>query len=503
MQRQIFLFRQWLCIGFFAVTTFSAFADDVPLVKRLWFEVHTEHFRIYSCGVPAQVYKVASRLEQFCSTYSALAGASAVASPPIVVMVYPDHESMKPFLPIYQGQPANLAAFFQHGSDENLIVLALPGDSDAEMDMSVVFHEYTHLLLRRNDQVWPLWLKEGMAEIYSTFQMYGYYAYIARPIDHHLSLLANEPMMPLSELFSVTHDSPQYNESSRQGIFYAESWLLTDYLIAGDSQVYRARFNNYTTLLREGQTPVQAFTNALGAGLPQIEASLRAYLARNQFTPIQLNLPGAIGLSAAPAVRRLTPVENYFRLGDQLLRIGRFDTAAQFFNDGKQLAPASPLPYEGLGLLALYQQNADEALSQFTKSLAHNSTSFLTHYYYAWLKFQVAGETGLLSPEAGKEIHDELFKSIALMPNFGTSHELLGLLSMSQPEMHWLGEQQLQIAVRLEPENASFQLALAQAQFENKEPDDARRTLTALLLPTTPPKLRVQATDLMQKIISN
>ena len=75
--------------------------------------------------------------------------------------------------------------------------------------MSVVFHEYTHLLLRRNDRVWPLWLKEGMAEIYSTFETTGYSAFIAEPIQRHLHTLATEPMMPLAELFSVDHDSPQ------------------------------------------------------------------------------------------------------------------------------------------------------------------------------------------------------------------------------------------------------------------------------------------------------
>ena len=161
-------------------------------------------------------------------------------------MAFPDHESMKPFLPLYQGQPANLAAFFQRGSDENLIVLALPGTNSAFTDMEVIFHEYTHLLFRRNDRIWPLWLKEGMAEVYSTFETTGYNARIGDPIGHHLRLLAQQPLMPLAELFAVTHDSPQYNERERQGIFYAESWLLTHFLMAGDNPAYQAHFRQFT-----------------------------------------------------------------------------------------------------------------------------------------------------------------------------------------------------------------------------------------------------------------
>jgi len=242
----------------------AADATDTPLVRRQWFETRTAHFNIYSCGTPQEVNKVAGQLEEFCEAYALLAGSQAVASPPIVVMAFPDHEAMKPFLPLYHGQPENLAGFFQHGNDENLIVLSLPDAGAARMDMTVVFHEYTHLLFRRNDRIWPLWLKEGMAELYSTFETTGYSALIAQPIGHHLQLLAHEPLAPLTELFAVTHDSPQYNERERQGIFYAESWLLTHFLVDGDNPAYKSRFANFTTLLRRA-TP--------RAGLHQLTAN--------------------------------------------------------------------------------------------------------------------------------------------------------------------------------------------------------------------------------------
>src|ERR1019366_4675436 len=93
---------------------------------------------------------------------------------------------LQPFLPLYQGKPSNLAAFFAHGMDENLIVLSLPEASSADPGMDVIFHEYSHLLFRRNDQIWPLWLKEGMAEVYSTFQTSGRIVRIANLIPEHL-----------------------------------------------------------------------------------------------------------------------------------------------------------------------------------------------------------------------------------------------------------------------------------------------------------------------------
>src|ERR1700734_3009144 len=191
--------RLLILLALLSVWPLCAQTNDVPLAQQPWFETRTAHFHIYSCGNWRDTSRIAGQLEQFQRAYAMLAGVSATASPPIVVMAFPDHESMMPFLPLYNGQPGNIAGFFTRGSDENLIVLAVP-EADSR-GMEVIFHEYAHLLFRHNDEIWPLWLKEGMAEIYSTFQTTGNIVKIARPIDRHLETLKNEPLMPLHELF--------------------------------------------------------------------------------------------------------------------------------------------------------------------------------------------------------------------------------------------------------------------------------------------------------------
>ena len=498
---RICIFAALLAPGIFPSNVSSR---DVPLTQRQWFETRTAHFNLYSCGPPQAVNQIAGQLEEFCEAYSQLAGAQAVASPPIVVMAFPDRETMKPFLPRYRGQPENLAGLFQRGNDENLIVLSLPAAGAASPDMSVVFHEYTHLLFRRNDRLWPLWLKEGMAEVYSTFATTDRTALIARPIDLHLRLLARKPLMPLSELFAVTRASPQYNDRERQAIFYAESWLLTHFLMAGDNADYRSRFGNFTTLLREGQPPVPAFTNALQTSLPAVESELHRYLARDRFAPVKFNFPESVVGGKTFTTRQLTPVENYFRLGDELLRLGRLADAEEFFANGRKLAPASPLPYEGLGLLAVRRGQSDEALHQLKESLRRGSGSYLAHYLYAWTQFRLAADDrdghGSLTGEAAAEIQDELLRSIMLMPSFGPAHELFGILETARGGNLPLAVQHLQLAVQFEPENPYYLLALADAQARNNDPEAARRTLTALLLPTVEVKLRAQAEALLRQI---
>jgi tetratricopeptide (TPR) repeat protein len=479
--------------------------ESGPLAQRRWYESRTFHFHIYSCGPAQEVARLAARLEQFLDAYSLLAGAQAVASPPIVVMAFPDYDSMQLFLPLYEGQPANLAAFFVRGSDENLIVLSLSGSNAPSISLQHVFHEYTHLLLRRNQQFWPMWLNEGMAEIYSTFQAAGHYTVrIAQPIDYHLSLLEDTPLMPLKTLFAVTHDSPEYNERAHQGIFYAQSWLLTHYLMVGASPARKARFGQLTALLRQGQSPEQAFTNAFQTTLPAMEKELRRYLDHAKFDSIELSVTTDLSAPQTITTRALTPVEVLFRLGDELLRTGRFEAAESCFTQARKLAPASPLPYEGLGLLAAERRQPADAARYLQQAIQLGSGSFLAHYTCAREKYQLTSHAqdrySRLEDTPAAEIRAELQKSLALMPNFGPAHDLLGFFEMVQGENLTAAEQHLYTAIRLEPENESYLLTLAQVQLAQKDASAARRTLESLRLPYIDAGLRAHAEELLDAL---
>jgi tetratricopeptide (TPR) repeat protein len=419
-------------------------------------------------------------------------------------MAFPDHEAMQPFLPLYNGQPANLAAFFVRGSDENLIVLSLSQEDDSE-GLESVFHEYTHLLLRHNSRFWPLWLNEGMAEIYSTFHVVGDHSVrIGEPIPHHLALLKDATFMPLPSLFAVSHGSPEYNEREHQGVFYAESWLLTHYLMSGANQALKARFGQLTILLRQGQTPEQAFTNAFQTSVKAMEAQLKQYLEAGKFNPLTLSVSANLKAARYMATRNATPVEVLFRLGDELFRIDRLDAAESYFVQARKLAPASPLPYEGLGLLASDRKQSDTAVKELHEALQRNSTSYLAHYIYALEKYQLTAHaethfTRLDAPLAD-EIRSELKKSLALMPDFGPAHHLLGFFEMVQHEDLADAEQHLQRAIQLEPENQGYLFSLAEVQLTKKDAAAARRTLESLRLPYIDAKLRADAEQMLKEM---
>jgi Tfp pilus assembly protein PilF len=487
-----------------AMSTSVGRSEIDPVVQQHWVETRSSHFHVYSTGPAQEVFRLSARLEQFRDAYAQLAGPQAVTSPPIIVLAFPDVASMQAFLPQYQGKPISLAGFFKRGSDENLIVLALAGQNSGSMH--VIFHEYTHLLLRQNENIWPLWLQEGMAEIYSTFDAAGHDVRFGLPIQHHLHYLADHPLVPLHDLFAVSHDSPEYNESELQGVFYAESWLLTHYLMLGGNPQYKARFKNLTAFLRLGQKPDQAFTNAFGVSLATVEEELRHYVTAEQFDSIRCVVRNDLSAARAVATRPIGPVETYFHLGDELMRIGRYDAAGEYFTQAQKLAPASPLPFEGLGLLAAQQKKSDEAVRWLGESLQKGSTDFLAHYVYARERYHLSAHDGEHYSRLDKTLEDDirgnLEKAVSLMPDFGPAHELLGFFEMVQGEDLTLAKQQLQRAIQLDPGNQWYMLSLAQAEMAGHDPTAARRTLEPLRLPYVDADLRTQA-DKMYREIAN
>jgi tetratricopeptide (TPR) repeat protein len=344
-----------------------------------------------------------------------------------------------------------------------------------------------------------------MAEIYSTFEVTGSYsARIGKPIEHHLHLLSSKPLQPLKQLFAVSRESRDYNEAERQGIFYSEAWLLTHYLMIGDNGSRKAGFGQLTALLRAGQLPEQAFTNALRTTLSGTERELRRYLERGNLQSAQLVMRAELRSRPAMGMRALAPVEVCFRLGDQLLRIGRLDSAEAYFRQAQKLAPRSPWSAEGLGLLAADRKKPDESVRYLREALQRGSRSFLAHYTYAREKYLLTAHEqerySAVEKEAADEIRRELQKALALMPDFGPAHHLLGFFEMVQGENLAAAEQHLQRAIQLEPENPSYWFALAQAQLRKNDLQAAHRTLESLRTPSTDAAVRARAEELLREM---
>jgi tetratricopeptide (TPR) repeat protein len=176
--------------------------------------------------------RIAAQFESFREALGRVLSPTAIATAvPTVVVVFPDATAFAPYQRLFEGQPVDSAGAFHGDRDFNFITILDEGRSGG---MRVVFHEYAHLMMSNITMNLPVWLEEGLAEYYSTFESGrdGREATIGRPIESHLRILNRVQPLPIVQLLDVERSSPLYNEGLRRSIFYAQSWALAHMLLS-------------------------------------------------------------------------------------------------------------------------------------------------------------------------------------------------------------------------------------------------------------------------------
>jgi Tfp pilus assembly protein PilF len=447
--------------------------------KDKWLNLQSKNFNVISNADEDEARELLLKLEQFRFAFSKIFKSQNTA--PITVMVFKSDGAFKPFKPLYNGKPANLSGYFQRTPDEDLIALTNDAKSE-EYPLKIIFHEYVHYLTSRTPRRWPIWLTEGIAEVYSTFLVRKNQVMLGAPISNHVFYLRDQKMIPLKDLFNVTHDSPIYNERDKQGVFYAQSWALAHYLMFGDKLARQAQMNQYVRLINEGANPEEAFAQSFKSDLATTEKSLREYVGRNAYTVVNLTLESVEGEKEVTS-RPLSDAETQYYLGNLLLRTLRVDEGVEYFKQAIALDPSLAAPYEGMGFAAIRKDNFRESKNYFKQAIERGSKNYLAHFYYAQELYNdsLTGTLRETQSEAYKTAVNELKTSISLMPSYAYAHALLAHLYMRDDQTINLGVQEMRTALQLEPQETEFRYNLAQMQMQALDFAGARKTLEPLL----------------------
>src|SRR3954469_14271377 len=128
----------------------------VVSAKDTWVSVRTKNFFMIGNANEKEIRKVALKLEQFREVFTNIFPNIQFNTPvPTTVIVFKSDSSYAPFKP-----GPNVAGYFQAGQDVNYITLTteVRGQQDP---FTVIFHEYTHLLVNNTFSEAPVWFNEG------------------------------------------------------------------------------------------------------------------------------------------------------------------------------------------------------------------------------------------------------------------------------------------------------------------------------------------------------
>lgn len=353
-------------------------AITLPSRSDAWIRLETAHFTIYSDATESKAKDVGLELERLRSVLLLLKGSLTGNSPvPTSVFVFKSDESLEPFKPQYRGKPRSVSGYFLSSPDGNTIALAASWNTDPR---PVIYHEYLHYFLRNNFSPQPLWYDEGLAEFYSSFHATDRQAEIGLPLGGHIRRLREEAMMPLEKLFEVRHDSPDYNEESRSGIFYAQSWALVHFLMRSDAK-RSAQLGQFLLAMQQGRPQGEAFREAFHADYAALLSELVRYVRGNRFlyTSVsfsQLNVP------VETRTERLSYEETLAKLGELLVGLRERPAEAEaYFRAALVTSPSNAGALAGLAGLRMRQEKYGEAAELFRKAVASGSGDFRAYFH--------------------------------------------------------------------------------------------------------------------------
>ena len=461
--------RHAIALGFFLLFVFlPAQAAKKP---QKWLEVCSPHFTVVSNGGAKQARRVARHFEMIRGVFQQNFPATRLdPATPLVILAAKDEASLRAVLPGFWEKKGGLhpAGIFVRGPEKNYVALRM--DITGPHSYHVIYHEYFHMITSLNFGNLPLWLNEGLAEFFATAVVHDEEVDVGRPDDNVFRFLRQSRLMPLEVLFAVDRSSPHYNESSKAGIFYAQSWALAHFLQLGDKGSHAPQLQVFLKLILSGENAREAAAQAFG-DLTALEGKFRIYLSSLTMLYVKYPAPPGVDEKSFP-FRAISPAESAALRGDFMLHMRRNTEARALLEEALRIDPQLAQAHGSMGVLYSQKKDYSRAAEYFEQAVKLDSRSFLAHYYYAAMNLKQS-----MGSESSKQIEESLRAAIKINPAFAPAYDALaayyGMRGENLEEAYMLSLH----AVQLEPGNARFRITTANLFMRRGRPDDTLRVL--------------------------
>jgi tetratricopeptide (TPR) repeat protein len=480
-----------------AIAVLALFAGAAAPPQAQWRRLDSPNFIVIGEVPAGDLRDVAVKFEGFRETLGRVLNERVTATAvPTVVLVFRGEATFTPFMPKFQGKRVDVGGLFVPRRDVNFIALVADGN-DARF--RVIFHEYAHLLVSNTGQRVPVWLNEGLAEYYSTFELQrgGRDAVIGRIIESHIQRLNETPLLKLPDLLNVTDDSPLYNEGNRRSVFYAQSWALTHLLFR--SEPSRApQLAAYLDFLSKGAASEEAWKRAFGE--QDVARELETYIRRRAYTATLYKFTDKLASFEAQSAP-VPPADVHAYLADFLVQRGEFDDAAAHLASATKLDPANPRAGLVAAMLDLAKQ--DFAGTEKRALVAGTADDWFLNYRVG-VTLAAANE-GRRAPPTAEDLETArraFAKARADRPEFANALARMASLELRSaagptPETRAALERARSIA----PGRHEYTMLLAQVLARQSEFAAARAALGPLMTPLYPTEVRESAKSLMAYVV--
>ncbi|HPT28716.1 MAG TPA: tetratricopeptide repeat protein [Bryobacteraceae bacterium] len=354
-------------------------------VPPKWIYLQSENFQLLTDGGENSGRKTLSHFEQVRSFFRQTLGPNLTPLPVRIIQISNEarYKALRP--------SEYAAAFFLSGADLDMIVMG----PAAAGDMTVAVHEYVHVLVRHSGLKIPLWLNEGIAEVYSTITPVMGKVQVGSPPPDRMVHLSRRAWMPLSLLFGMTPESAEYGNRNHAGNFYAQSWALAHMAMLDNSM--RARFADFLKAVSEDVESGAAFRQVYGLSPMELEDKLDRYLSMPTINVVRFEVQMG-GKTVPPPARIAELFESELSLAHIDASQGKTESAIERCERMLASFPERPEPHEALAYIRMRSRESDKAVAHLAAALARGATSRSAVLYF--LRMAPPGHQALPSAEA-------------------------------------------------------------------------------------------------------
>ena len=326
-----------------------------------WISSSTPNFRLYTAQSPESGDRILQALEQARYFFLKTGLFTSDSAAPLTIFISHAGDGLS---------SGRVCGYYQRGRKTDYIVLQ---DRSPGCEQTPI-HEYTHFALEHAGIKLPQWLKEGLADLYSSLEPRGSETLIGRALPGRLFVLRTRPPVDWDVLLSIEPDSPYYRQSRDTPAFYAQSWALT-HMLAIDSD-YSARFEIFVRSLANGRSSLDSFRSVYGKDLDQVNADLKEYLRQTNL-PMRAFDVDINRYSVRVVHSAATQEEIDIAIADLLASNPYTQSEAEAkLLELSERYPLNPEPEELLGYITLREHRAEEARLHFARAIQRSKGAY-------------------------------------------------------------------------------------------------------------------------------
>jgi hypothetical protein len=269
-----------------------------------------------------------------------------------------------------------------------------------------------------------------------------------------------------------------FNDETKVGVFYAQSWALVHYLMFGQKEGTRSALTEYMTAWQNNLPAEEAFQRALGSNYTAIRDAMLDHLNAGNYNMISQPVSPR---KVDSTVTRATPAAVELALAKLALGASQTDEAKVHAEALVHLDPAAPTGYDVLTWIAAKQGANDRVKATSQQAIDYGSQDPLTLVSLAGALLDEAAQQKDLPAEEATRISNLCQRALAGWPQLRAGYiDLASVLPcIAKPSAE--EEELIRTGRRIFRNEGALPLCLAWLEHKRGNTEEANRLLAEAL----------------------